>query len=56
VEAKIGAAEETPLKEAIASTILGRPDFIQEIKEKYLVGRKRNRELRLIGRGGQPSF
>ena len=45
VEAKIGAAEENPLKEAIASTILGRPDFIEEIKGNYLVGRKRNRDV-----------
>jgi len=45
VEAKIGAAEENPLKEAIASTILGRPDFIEEIKGKYLGGRERNRDV-----------
>jgi len=45
VEAKIGAAEENPLKEALASTILGGPDFIEEIKGKYLVGRKRNRDV-----------
>ena len=45
VEAKIGAAEENPLKEAIASTILGGPDFIEEIKGNYLVGRKRNRDV-----------
>lgn len=45
VEARIGAAEENPLKEAIASTILGGPDFIEEIKGKYLVGRKRNRDV-----------
>jgi len=45
VEAKIGAAEENPLKEAIASTILGRPDFIDYIREKYLGGRKRNRDV-----------
>jgi putative transposase len=45
VEAKIGAAEENPLKEAVASTVLGRPDFIEGIKRKYLGGRKRNRDV-----------
>lgn len=45
VEAKIGVAEEDPLKEAIASTVLGGPDFIEEIKGKYLGGRKRNRDV-----------
>jgi putative transposase len=44
VEAKIGA-EEDPLKESIAFTILGRPDFIEEIKGKYLGGRQRNRDV-----------
>ena len=45
VEAKLGAAEENPLKEAQASTILGRPDFINGIKKKYLGGRKRDRDV-----------
>jgi putative transposase len=37
--------KEDPLKEALSSTILGGPDFIEEIKGKYLVGRKRNRDV-----------
>jgi putative transposase len=45
VEAKIGAAEENPLKEAIASIVLGGPDFIEEIKGKYLGGRERSRDV-----------
>lgn len=45
VEAKIGTAERNPLKEAIAFTILGRPDFIEEIKGKYLVDKERNRDI-----------
>lgn len=45
VEAKIGVSEESPLKEAIASTILGGPEFIEDIKRKYLGGRKRNRDV-----------
>jgi len=45
VEAKIGAAGENPLKKVVASTILGGPDFIEAVKGKYLVGRKRNRDV-----------
>jgi REP element-mobilizing transposase RayT len=45
VEAKIGAEGESPLKETVASTLLGRPDFIDDIKEKYLGGRKRDRDV-----------
>jgi putative transposase len=45
VEAKIGVAAEDPLKESIAFAILGRPDFIEEVKRKYLWGRERNRDV-----------
>jgi putative transposase len=45
VEAKIGISEENPLKEAIASAVLGRPDFIKDIKAKYLSDRKKNRDI-----------
>lgn len=45
VEARIGVSEENPLKEAIASTILGSPDFVEEIKRKYLAGRERDRDV-----------
>jgi putative transposase len=48
VETKIGIPEDNPLREAFASTILGRPDFIDEIKEKYLGGRKRDRDVPAI--------
>jgi len=45
VEAKIGTPGGNPLKEVVASTLLGRPDFIEGIKRKYLGGRKRNRDV-----------
>jgi putative transposase len=45
VQAKVGAAEGNPLKEVVASTLLGGPDFIEGIKRKYLGGRKRNRDV-----------
>jgi putative transposase len=45
VEAKIGSSEENPLKEATASIILGGPDLIKGIKEKYLGNRARNRDV-----------
>ena len=35
----------SPLKEAVASTILGRFEFIDEIKQKYLNGRDADRNL-----------
>ena len=45
VEAKIGVAGGDPLKEAKASTILGRTEFIEEITVKYIGARKRNRDI-----------
>lgn len=45
VEAKIGVYEENPLKNAIASTILGRGEFIDKIREKYLKGIKKDRDI-----------
>lgn len=48
VEAKIGTPEDNPLSKALASTILGRPDFVDQIREKYLGGRKRDRDIPAI--------
>lgn len=48
MEAKIGTLENNPLKEALASTILGRPDFVDQIRETYLGGRKRDRDIPAI--------
>ena len=45
VEAKMGTKEESPLKETIASTILGRQNFIDDIRKKYLGGRKKERDV-----------
>ena len=45
VEAKLDVPEEDPLREAIGSAILGRWDFVDEIKEKYLKGRSSDRDL-----------
>jgi hypothetical protein len=49
VESNIGLTEGNPLKEAIASTILGRPAFIEEIKRKYLGNRERGRDVPAVG-------
>ncbi len=45
VEAKIGGGEGSPLDETFASSILGRPEFIDEIREKFLSGAKKNRSV-----------
>ena len=49
VEAKICVAGENPLKETIASTILGCPDFMNTIREKHLEGKRRHRDVPAIG-------
>ncbi len=49
VEAKGGGMEGSPLKEAVASSILGRAAFIDDIREKYLGGRKKDRDVPALG-------
>jgi len=45
VNAAIGTEEEDPLKEATATLILGKTDFIDDIKEKYLGGKEKSRDI-----------
>jgi putative transposase len=45
VESMIGVEYESPIKDVFASTILGSLDFINEIREKHLEGKKRDRDL-----------
>lgn len=45
VDSMVGKRYKSPLKEVIASTILGGIDFIKEIKEKYLSGRRVDRNV-----------
>ncbi|MDI6890869.1 MAG: transposase [Thermodesulfovibrionales bacterium] len=45
VDSLTGKRYESPLKEVVASTILGGIDFIKEIKEKYLSGRGVDRNV-----------
>lgn len=44
-EVAIGQSEEDPLKDATSILILGKSDFVDEIREKYLGGRKRGRDI-----------
>ncbi len=41
----IGKKSLDPLADSVASTILGTEDFVREIREKYLEGRKSDRDL-----------
>jgi putative transposase len=45
VKARIGQKYDTPLKETVASIILGSSGFIREIKERHIQKRKRSRDL-----------
>lgn len=45
VESMVGVEYESPLKDVFASTILGSRDFINEIREKHLDRKKRDRDL-----------
>jgi REP element-mobilizing transposase RayT len=45
VNAALGKDEEDPLKEATSTLILGKTDFIDGIKEKYLSGIERGRDV-----------
>ena len=44
VQAAVGTKED-PLKEATAGLILGRAEFIEEIRERYLGGKKKGRDI-----------
>jgi REP element-mobilizing transposase RayT len=44
-EAAMGTAEEDPLREATATLILGKAGFIEEIREKYLSGKEKGRDI-----------
>jgi len=45
VEALVGQDYETPLKCVVGSTILGNDDFVSQIKEKYLKGKRADRNV-----------
>lgn len=45
VRAAIGLTVEDPLREATGTLILGRTDFVTEIREKYLRGKKKLRDI-----------
>lgn len=45
VDSVIGREYENPLVETVASTILGRTDFVKEITQKYLSGKQKDRNL-----------
>ncbi len=45
VNAKMLGSYESPLQDTVASTILGRDDFIEKIRDKYLKGREKDRDL-----------
>jgi hypothetical protein len=47
VEGRIGQQYESPLKSTVASTILGGVDFVGKIREKYLKGKKVDRNVGL---------
>ena len=49
VEAKTGGMQGSPLKEAVASSILGSAAFRDDIREKYLGGRKKDRDVPALG-------
>jgi REP element-mobilizing transposase RayT len=45
VEEMVGKEEESPLREAVLSTILGSKEFVREISRKYLRGRRSDRNV-----------
>lgn len=45
VNSMIDKEHKSPLKEAVASTILGGADFVEEIKRRYLEGKEADRNL-----------
>ena len=49
VEAKTGGMQGSPLKDAVASSILGSAASIDDIREKYLGGKKKDRDVPALG-------
>ena len=49
VEVKTGGMQGSPLKEAVASSILGSAAFRDDIREKYLGVRKKDRDVPALG-------
>ena len=45
IAAAMTEADEDPLKKATSTLILGKTDFVEEIREKYLGGKKRGRDM-----------
>ncbi len=45
IEARLGRKYKSPLNEVVGSTILGGADFVKEIKERFIEGKKTNRDL-----------
>ena len=57
VEDMVGKGEGSPLKEAVASTILGSKEFVEEVSRKYLGERKKDREVPALKKlSGQTSI
>jgi hypothetical protein len=53
VNSKLYGEYESPLKETAAATILGTEDFIEIIKDKYVNGKRRDRDLPAIAELGR---
>jgi chromosomal replication initiation ATPase DnaA len=45
VDAKLGKKNRSPLKQVVGSTILGSLDFVEEIKARFVEGKKESRDL-----------
>jgi len=45
VDARLGKKYKSPLREVIGSTVLGSADFVKEIKNRFIEGKKANRDL-----------
>jgi putative transposase len=57
VEELLNKKYESPLKEAIASTVLGTPEFVAEISERHVAGRQADRSVPAVKElSGQPSL
>ena len=45
IDARLGKKYNSPLGEAVGSTILGSADFVKQIKERFIEGKRPNRDL-----------
>ncbi len=45
IDAKLGKKYKSPLTEVVGSTVLGSADFVKEIKERFIEGKKASRDL-----------